>query len=182
MAAGKRASRRASGAAREAVGRRLPEPEQVAEITRRAADMIFPERGKQYRKAARKRRRRLLYGGAGLACLGTLIGWLTAPRRGDETRQVLRERANAASEKVAEMRASAGSRGQEGTPVPSGMEAAGGLGSGSMTGSGTGTGTAGPSGAGAGSGGQGEPTPQNADVTPIHQGDGATTSNRREPG
>jgi hypothetical protein len=181
MAAGKRASRRASGAAREAVGRRLPEPEQVAEITRRAADMIFPERGKQYRKAARKRRRRLLYGGTGLAGLGMLIGWLTAPRRGDETRQVLKERANAASDKVAEMRASAGSRGQDGTPVPSGMDTASGLGgSGSMTGSGTGTGTAGPSGAGAGSGGQGEPTPQNADVTPIHQGDGATTSKRRD--
>lgn len=180
MRAGKQASRRARGAALDAVGRRLPEPEQVAEMTRRATDKMFPERAKQHRKIARKRRRRLLYGGAGLAGLGMLIGWLTAPKKGDEARQALKERASAASDKVAEMRASAGPQGPTGTPT-SGMDAGGELGTGttgSMT-SGTGTGSPGSRGDEAGSGAQSQPAQQSADVTPIHQGDGASTSKRR---
>ena len=177
MAASKRATRRARGAAQEAVGRRIPEPEQVAEMTRRATDRMFPERAKQHRKAARKRRRRMLFGGTGIAGLGMLIGWLTAPKKGNETRQALKERANAASDKVAEMRASSGPRGPNVTSTPSGTDAGGGLGAGggSMAGAGTGAGSGGP---GAGSGAQGEPARQNADVTPIHQGDGATGKRR----
>jgi hypothetical protein len=175
MEAGKRASRRARGAAREAVGRRLPEPEEVAEMARRATDKMFPERAKQHRKTARKRRRRLLYGGAGLAGLGMLIGWLTAPKKGDEARQVLKERASAASDRVAEMRASAGSR--EPNDTAPGMDAGSGPGASAGGGSragGTGAGMAGSGGPGAGSGAQGDPARQDADVTPIHQGDGAS--------
>jgi len=172
MAAGKRASRRARGATLEAVGRRLPEPEQVAELTRRATEKVFPERAKHHRKAARKRRRRLLYGGVGLAGLGILMGWLTAPKKGDETRQALKQRANAASDKVAEMRASAGAQRPTGTSTTTGMEADSGMGSGSMAGSGTPSrGTAGTD-----SAAQGQ---QDADVTPIHQADGAAPSKRR---
>ncbi len=183
MAASKRASRRARRAARDAVGRRLPEPEQVAEVTRRATDKMFPERAKHHRKTARKRWRRLLYGGTGIAGLGMLIGWLTAPKKGDETRQALKERANAASEKVAEMRASAGSQRPTGTSTTSDTDAGGGAGTGATGGAaagGTGgPGTAGSRGAGADSGAKGQPAQQSADVTPIHQGDGATTSKRR---
>jgi gas vesicle protein len=170
VAAGKRAGRRARGATLDAVGRRLPDPEQVAELTRRATEKVFPERAKHHRKTARKRRRRLMYGGAGLAAVGMLIGWLTAPKKGDEVRQALKERANAASDKVAEMRASAGSQRE---PAPSGMVADSGVGSGTMAGSGTGAGTPG-SGAATGAGEQ-----QSADVTPIHQADGAATGKRR---
>ncbi len=172
MAAGKRASRRARGATLEAVGRRLPEPEQVAELTRRATEKVFPERAKHHRKAARKRRRRLLFGGVGLAGLGILMGWLTAPKKGDETRQALKQRANAASDKVAEMRASAGAQRPTGTSTTTGMVADSGMGSGSMAGSGTTSrGTAGTD-----SAAQGQ---QDADVTPIHQADGPAPSKRR---
>lgn len=170
--AGKRASRRARGATLDAVGRRLPEPEQVAEMARRATEKVFPERAKQHRKAVRKRRRRLLYGGAGLAGLGMLTGWLTAPKKGNETRQALKERANAASDRVAEMRASAASQRAAGPSATSDMEAGGGT----MAGSGTAPGMPASSGSGAGSGAQGQ---QGADVTPLHQGDGASTSKRR---
>ena len=177
---GKEASRRARDAALDAVGRRLPEPEQVAEMTRRATDKMFPERAKQHRKTARKRRRRMLYGGAGAAGLGMLIGWLTAPKKGDEARQALKERASAASDKVAEMRASAGSQGPTGAST-SGTDAGGELGTGTTGSMASGTGTGGPGsrGAEAGSGAQSQPAQQSADVTPIHQGDGATTSKRR---
>lgn len=172
MAAGKRAGRRARGATFEAVERRLPEPEQVAELTRRATEKVFPERAKHHRKNARKRRRRLMFGGAGLALVGMLIGWLTAPKKGDEVRQVLKERANAAGDKVGEMRATAGSQRAPASSTTSGMVADSGAGSGSMAGSGTGAGT---SGSGATAAGE----QQSADVTPIHQADGAPTSKRR---
>lgn len=73
--------------------------EQVAELTRRAADKLFPERAKQRRDAARNRRRRMLVGGAGLLGAGVVAGWLTAPKRGAETRQALKDQAAKASEK-----------------------------------------------------------------------------------
>jgi hypothetical protein len=95
---GRKARRRGARAARE-VADVLPEPEQVAELTRRAADKLFPERARQRRAAGRRRRRRLLVGGAGLLGAGVVAGWLTAPRRGAETRQALKEQAAKASEK-----------------------------------------------------------------------------------
>ena len=95
---GRRARRRGARAARE-VADVLPEPEQVAELTKRAADKLFPERARQRRQAGRKRRRRLLFGGAGLLGAGVVAGWLTAPKRGAETRQALKEQAAKASEK-----------------------------------------------------------------------------------
>lgn len=95
---GRQARRRGGKAARE-VAEVLPEPEQVAELTKRAADKLFPERAKQRRHAGRKRRRRLLFGGAGLLGAGVVAGWLTAPKRGADTRQALKEQAAKASEK-----------------------------------------------------------------------------------
>ncbi len=168
VAAGRKAGRRARGAAREVLEKRLPEPEQVAEMTRRATDKLLPERAEQRRKTNRKRRRRLLFGSAGVAGLGVLAGWLTAPKKGDEVRQALKERANAAGDKVAEMRAGASSQGP--TPVPT---TASGSGAESSTGGGggaAGSGTSGP---------QGSPAQQSAEVTPIHQGDGSSASKRR---
>jgi len=94
---GRQARRRGASAARQAAD--AVDPEQVAELTRRAADKLFPERAKQRRGAARKRRRRLLVGGAGLLGAGVVAGWLTAPRRGAETRQALKDQAAKASEK-----------------------------------------------------------------------------------
>jgi len=100
------------------------------------------------------------------------MGWLTAPKKGDETRQALKQRANAASDKVAEMRASAGAQRPTGTSTTTGMVADSGMGSGSMAGSGTTSrGTAGTD-----SAAQGQ---QDADVTPIHQADGPAPSKRR---
>jgi hypothetical protein len=96
-AKGRKARRRGAKAPRgvaEAV-----DPEQVAQLTRRAADKLFPERAKQRREAARKRRRRMLVGGAGLLGAGVVTGWLTAPKRGAETRQALKDQAAKASEK-----------------------------------------------------------------------------------
>jgi hypothetical protein len=93
-AKGSKARRRGATAARQAV-----DAEQVAELTRRAADKLFPERAKQRRDTARKRRRRVLVGGAGLLGAGVVAGWLTAPKRGAETRQALKDQAAKASEK-----------------------------------------------------------------------------------
>jgi hypothetical protein len=94
---GGKARRRGATAARQAAG--AVDPEQVAELTRRAADKLFPERAKQRRDAARKRRRRVLVGGAGVLGAGVVAGWLTAPKRGAETRQALKDQAAKASEK-----------------------------------------------------------------------------------
>jgi gas vesicle protein len=96
-AKGRKARRRGATAARQAAG--AVDPEQVTELTRRAADKLFPERAKQRRDAARKRRRRMLVGGAGLLGAGMVAGWLTAPKRGAETRQALKDQAAKASEK-----------------------------------------------------------------------------------
>jgi hypothetical protein len=167
--ASKQASRQARDAALDAVGRRLPDPDQVANMTRRATDKMFPERAKQNRKAARKRRRRMVAAGAGVAGVGMLIGWLTAPKKGDEARQALKERANAASDKVAEMRASAGPQGPTSTSTTPGADS--GLGAGGMAG------TAGSRGPDTAAGAQGQASQQGADVTPIHPGD--TTSSKR---
>jgi len=117
---GKKARRRAREVARDAV-ERLPEPEQVAELARRAEEKLVPEAAKQHRKSRRKRTRRRMAGAAGVAGLGMLAGWLTAPRKGDEVRQVIKERASAASGRVAEMRADAAdSTGAATGPGPSG--------------------------------------------------------------
>jgi ABC-type transporter Mla subunit MlaD len=137
---GKQARRRGAKAARE-VAEVLPEPEQVAELTRRAADKLFPERAKQRRNTSRKRRRLLLFGGAGLLGAGVVAGWLTAPKRGAETRQVLKDQAAKASEKgwerVAEPPEAAGMPQQAGE--------------------------------------------QGAEVTQLHQGDGAVPKPSRTP-
>jgi hypothetical protein len=147
---GRKARKRAERVARDAV-ERLPDPEQVAELARRAEEKLLPERSKQHRKEQRKRTRRRIYGGAGVAGLGVLLGWLTAPKKGDETRQTLKERASAASGKIVEMRANATSQGGGAEP-------------------GTGLSTA---------PGTTEPRQTEAEVTPIHHGDGATTRERR---
>ena len=162
--ASKGASRQARDAALEAVGRRLPDPDQVAEMTRRAIDKMSPERAKQNRKITRKRQRRMIAAGVGVAGLGMLIGWLTAPKRGGEARQALKERASAASDKVAEMRATTGPQGPAGTAPSTTTE--------------SGKGSAGSRGAGPADGVQGQTSQQGADVTPIHPGD-ATSSKRR---
>jgi hypothetical protein len=142
---GRKARKRARKLALDAV-ERLPEPEQVAELARRAEEKILPEVAKRHRKERRKRRRRTIAGATGIAGLGMLIGWLTAPKKGDQVRQAIKERANAAGGKVAEMRA-AGSTEETGTTA-------------------TATGTT-------------EPKQAEADVTPLHQGDGAPASKQR---
>jgi gas vesicle protein len=121
-AKGRKARRRGASAARQAA--EAVDPEQVAELTRRAADKLFPERAKQRRDAARKRRRRVLVGGAGLLGAGMVAGWLTAPKRGAETRQALKDQAAKASEKgwerVAEQSEDAGTitlEGEQGAEV-----------------------------------------------------------------
>jgi hypothetical protein len=120
---GRQARRRGARAAREVAGA-LQEPEQVAELTRRAADKLFPERARQRREAGRKRRRRLLFGGAGLLGAGIVAGWLTAPKRGADTRQALKEQAARASEmgwervaETSETIPAAGEQGAEVTPL-----------------------------------------------------------------
>jgi hypothetical protein len=129
--AGRRGARAARGMAKEAA-ERLPEPEQVADLTRRAADKLFPERARQRQKAKRRRRVGLLTQVGGLLGIGLLVGWLTAPKRGAEARKALKEQAAKASEK-----------GWERVSTPETTE-----------------------------------PEQAADVTPIHQGDGASTSSQ----
>jgi hypothetical protein len=92
----RRASRRQAKAARAAAERLDSE---LTGLSRKAADRLFRERAKQRRKERRKQRRRLVYRGAGVAGLGVLVGWLTAPRRGQEARDALRRQAAKASEK-----------------------------------------------------------------------------------
>jgi hypothetical protein len=104
--------------------------DQVADLTRRTADKLFPERARQRREAGRRRRRRRLVGVAGLLGLGVVAGWLTAPRRGADTRQALKDQAAKASEKgwerVAEPPEAAGAtplaggQGAEVTPIHQG--------------------------------------------------------------
>ena len=127
---GAKASRRGARAARDMAGQaadRLPEPEQVADLTRRAADKLFPERARQRERTRRRRRVGFLTGAGGLLGLGLLAGWLTAPKRGAETRQALKDQAARASEKGWERTTEQPAAGSE------------------------------------------------AEVTPIHQGNGATT-------
>jgi hypothetical protein len=143
--AARRGTRAARDAAREAADL-LPEPEQVADLTRRAADKLFPERAKQRREAARKRRRRVLVGSAGLLGTGLLAGWLTAPRRGAETRQALKEQAAKASEKGWERVSEAPPAAAEPTAAP-----------------------------------ERDADQQGAEVTPIHQGNGATNPSKTPP-
>jgi gas vesicle protein len=127
---GAKASRQGARAARGMAGQaaeRLPEPEQVADLTRRATDKLFPERARQRERAKRRRRVGILTGAGGLLGLGVLAGWLTAPKRGAETRQALKDQAAKASEKGWERTA------------------------------------------------EQRPAESEAEVTPIHQGDGAST-------
>ncbi|HZD71787.1 MAG TPA: YtxH domain-containing protein [Actinomycetes bacterium] len=147
---GRKTRRRARDVAREAA-EHLPDPDQVAEMARRAEERLLPERSKQHRKDRRKRTRRRFYASAGVAGLGVLLGWLTAPKKGDEARQALKERASAASGKIAEMRAAQQTAGAE-------------------PGAGLSTSTA---------SGTSEPKQTEAEVTPIHHADGAATSERR---
>jgi hypothetical protein len=133
---GATAGRRGARAAREMAG--SLEAEQVADLTRKAADKLFPERAKQRRQAARRRRRRLLAGAAGLLGAGLVAGWLTAPKRGAETRQALKDQA-----------AKAGEKGWE-QVSESRSEDAG-------------------------------PAREDAEVTPLHQGNGAATNPTRPP-
>jgi hypothetical protein len=93
----RQASRRQARAAR-AAAERLGESD-LGELPKKAADKLFRERAKERRKEQRKRRRRLVYRGAGVAGLGVLVGWLTAPKRGQEARQALKQQAAKASEK-----------------------------------------------------------------------------------
>jgi hypothetical protein len=116
----RRASKRQARAAR-AAAERLGESD-LGELPRKAADKLFRERAKERRKERRKRQRRLVYRGAGVAGLGVLVGWLTAPKRGQEARQAIRQQAAKASEKgwekVAEGRDSdAGQPSAEVTPL-----------------------------------------------------------------
>jgi hypothetical protein len=127
---GRRARRRGARAAREVAGGTDQVADQVADLTRRTAEKLFPERARQRRQASRKRRRRRLLGSAGLLGAGVVAGWLTAPRRGVDTRQALKEQAAKASEKgwerVAEPSeeagptAPAGEQGAEVTPIHQG--------------------------------------------------------------
>jgi gas vesicle protein len=169
--AGKHATRRARGAALDAVERSLPEPDEAADMTRRVAGKFFPERAKQYRKTARKRRRRMVMGGMGLAGLGVAVGWLTAPKRGDETREALKARANAAGDRVAEMRSTTGSQ------APAGTQPSPGMGTGNDRASTQAAGTSAGTSAANAATQPDKPAGQDADVTPIHQADG--TAGRR---
>ncbi|HEX6674381.1 MAG TPA: hypothetical protein VF486_05065 [Actinomycetes bacterium] len=90
----RRASRRQAKAARA----RLSDAD-LGELPKKAADKLFRERAKERRKERRKRQRRLVYRGVGVAGLGVLVGWLTAPKRGQEARQALKQQAAKASEK-----------------------------------------------------------------------------------
>jgi hypothetical protein len=102
--AGRKAGRRQAKAARKAADRLSD-----AEVTRKAADKLFPEKAKQRRKAQRKRRRGLVYRGAGLAGLAGLVAWL-ASKRGEDARQAIKQQAGRASErgwdKISEARSS----------------------------------------------------------------------------
>jgi hypothetical protein len=92
----RQASRRQAKAARTAAERLDAE---ISGLSKKAADKLFRERARQRRKERRKHRRRLVYRGAGVAGLGVLVGWLTAPKRGQEAREALRRQAAKASEK-----------------------------------------------------------------------------------
>ena len=122
-----RRARRGAGAARDVAREVAGATDQAADLTRRTADKLFPERARQRREAGRKRRRRLLAGAAGLVGAGVVAGWLTAPRRGAETRQALKDQAARASEKgwerVAEPEEAAppgATQGAEVTPIHQG--------------------------------------------------------------
>jgi gas vesicle protein len=92
----RQASRRQAKNARAAAERLDAE---ISGLSKKAADKLFRERARQRRKERRKHRRRLVYRGAGVAGLGVLVGWLTAPKRGQEAREALRRQAAKASEK-----------------------------------------------------------------------------------
>jgi hypothetical protein len=109
----RRAGKRQAKAAR-AAAERLGESD-IGELPKKAADKLFRERAKERRKERRKQRRRLVYRGAGVAGLGVLVGWLTAPRRGQEARQAIRQQAAKASEKGWE-KVTEGREGDDGQP------------------------------------------------------------------
>jgi hypothetical protein len=95
----KQAARRTGTTAKQA-GRRgrrkardladlVPEPEVLAEATRRATDKLMPARATQRRKEQRKRKRRLIVRGAGLAGLLATAGMIVTGklrRRGEAAR------------------------------------------------------------------------------------------------
>jgi hypothetical protein len=130
------AGRRGAKVARE-TAERLAEPDQVADLTRRAVEKLFPELVRQRERARRRRRLGLAAGAGGLLGLGLLIGWLTAPRRGAEARRAVKDQATRATKTT---KAGAGEQGSE----PAGPAAV-------------------------------------ADVTPLHQGNGAGGNPTRLP-
>ena len=91
----RRASGRKAKAAR-AAAERLGESD-LGDLSKKAADRLFRERAKARRKDRRKHQRRMVYRGAGVAGVGVLVGWLTAPKRGREARQALKQQAAKAS-------------------------------------------------------------------------------------
>jgi hypothetical protein len=91
--AGRRGARAAREAAREAA-RRLPEADQVGELSKRAADRLFPERARQRRRARRRRLVGMAGGIVGVVAGGLLALWLTVSRRGAEARQAAEDRAH----------------------------------------------------------------------------------------
>ncbi|HEX9343669.1 MAG TPA: hypothetical protein VF995_08660 [Actinomycetota bacterium] len=84
----KQAGRRGRRAARE-LSDLVPEPEAIAEATRRATDKLLPALAKQRRKEQRKRKRRLITRGAGLLGLLGAAGMIITGklrRRGEAAR------------------------------------------------------------------------------------------------
>jgi hypothetical protein len=84
----KKAGRRGRRTARDLTDL-VPEPEAIAEATRRATDKLLPARARQRRKERRKRRRRLIVRGVGLASLLGAAGMFATSRlrkRGEAAR------------------------------------------------------------------------------------------------
>lgn len=73
------------------MGERLPEPDQLVTLTRRATgraiDRLLPKRAAKWRAAERKHRRGRLYRTAGLAGAGLLASWMLAAKHGTRTWQ-----------------------------------------------------------------------------------------------
>jgi hypothetical protein len=102
----RRATRASAEAARAALEQaraatdRLPDRDELMELTRRAGDRLFRERARARRKAQRRRRRGRVYRTVGLAGAGVAIGWLTAPRRGAAADRISRTRSGPASDPI----------------------------------------------------------------------------------
>ncbi len=69
------------------IGKRLPKPDRLATLTRRATDRLFLQQTTKRRAAERKQLRGRLYRIGGLAGAGLLAGWTLAAKRGTRTWQ-----------------------------------------------------------------------------------------------